>query len=413
MVRDYGFRLINVDVDTLAKIQFHTEQETGEITPELLPSNKPDAIKKSKLILDPDGCIVYPQSLYLITKLRGENKVENVDTIANALLLYTRWLHKSGLTYKHLTEFEEEGAPWMFATDLIKNTRHINSTQNEAYALKTSKTYMRAVLKFYTWMHRTRILRHDSRRVVCEYSDVKVGNYSGSQHDSLSHTYSQSKPNMKSVSNIMLRFPRSDSTPPEKKLKPMVYPDKLVFEQYLELLKPPFPLMFRLAINTGLRIDELANFPQANIGEIDIQGLDVVPVTIKKTKFGKPRTIEIPVDIYDELEIYLYSDQRMKNMKKRKEKLEEAFKNGEKTDTYEGDLLFISNRGSGYKTNSLECHFSTVRKEIRKDYPDWYYRNHDSRSTFATDWLESEKFNRKVGFDFLMDELKHLMGHSK
>ena len=41
----------------------------------------------------------------------------------------------------------------------------------------------------------------------------------------------------------------------------------------------------------------------------------------------------------------------------------------------------------------------------------WYYKVHDLRSTFATNWLRNEAAEREVGYDFLMSELANLMGH--
>ena len=46
--------------------------------------------------------------------------------------------------------------------------------------------------------------------------------------------------------------------------------DESIFDQYVENLEKPFPLMFRLAKATGLRIYELATFPAAKITAVSI-----------------------------------------------------------------------------------------------------------------------------------------------
>jgi len=96
----------------------------------------------------------------------------------------------------------------------------------------------------------------------------------------------------------------------------------------------------------------------------------------------------------------------MRNIAKRDGLIE----SGEEIDST--DYLFISNKGITYSTNTLEKHFNTLRQLIRIEHPAWYYRVHDLRSTFATNWLREQAAERDVSYDFLMDELTELMGHS-
>jgi integrase len=162
--------------------------------------------------------------------------------------------------------------------------------------------------------------------------------------------------------------------------------------------------MFRLAIKTGTRIDELCHFPAHQIGNIDASGLDVIPVKITVTKFNKPRIIEVPIDIYEELEIYKFSKKRMSNTSKRDNLIDSA-------NIDSSDYLFLSNKGRLYSEKTLEKHFSNLRKSIINVDSSWYYKVHDLRSTYATNWLRNEASEREVGYDFLMSELADFMGH--
>ncbi|NMU27037.1 site-specific integrase, partial [Vibrio parahaemolyticus] len=137
-------RLLEINIDTLAKIKL-TEQvsnDTGEITVavSLDPPLSKSRLKKTKIILSPDGIVVYPQSLYLVSKLRGEAAVKDTGSIAKGLLAYTRYLDSTYytqhdedgneippeyLTYKTLSKYEEEGAPWLFAEFLLANCNNI------------------------------------------------------------------------------------------------------------------------------------------------------------------------------------------------------------------------------------------------------------------------------------------------
>ena len=138
------YRLLSIEVDTLAKLKISTSinTESGEVThsPYLSPSNLESRLKKTDIIIAPDGTIVYPQSLYIVSKLRGEGAVKDTAPIAKGLLAFTRYLDSTHcsqvdedgneippeyLTYKTLSKYEEEGAPWRFAEFLLANCNNI------------------------------------------------------------------------------------------------------------------------------------------------------------------------------------------------------------------------------------------------------------------------------------------------
>ena len=134
------YRLLPITVVTLAKTKLsqNINDGYGEVTlfPYLSPSKLKSRLKKTNIILAPNGHVVYPQSLYLVSKLRGEGSIKDTDSIAKGLLAFTRFLDSTHypqldddgneippeyLTYKTLTKYEEEGAPWHFAEHLLAN----------------------------------------------------------------------------------------------------------------------------------------------------------------------------------------------------------------------------------------------------------------------------------------------------
>jgi integrase len=423
-INEEDFRLLEIEVDTLAKLKYiaQVNEDISKValSPILELSKLKSRHKKTKIILAPDGTIVYPQSLYLVSRLSGQGKIKDTGSIAKALLAYSRFLESTHsetkdvngdiippeyLTYKSLSKYEEEGAPWRFAEFLLLNTRHRSSEGNEAFALSTAKSYMNSVIGFYKWLQRLAYIKNDQSNVVTHFSKITMGNdYGRTQHDILAHAKSN-KPRQVDMSNIMQIFPRADSTPPYKKLKPMTLDHHCLFDKYINDLPAHFSLMFRLAIKTGTRIHELCHFPAHQIGKIDASGLDVVPVQITVTKFSKPRIVEVPIDIYEELEIYKFSKKRMSNASKRNNLI------GSENILDSSDYLFLSSKGREYSENTLEKYFSNLRKSIINVDSSWYYKIHDLRSTYATNWLRNEAAEREVGYDFLMSELADLMGH--
>ncbi|CAH7023555.1 MutL protein [Vibrio coralliirubri] len=417
------YRLLSIEVDTLAKLKISksTNTESGEVTysPCLSPSNLKSRLKKTDIIIAPDGTIVYPQSLYLVFKLRGEAAVKDTGSIAKGLLAFTRYLDsthhyqtdqygveipREHLTYKTLFKYEEEGSPWQFSEFLLANCNNIEGANgDEAFSLSTARSYMSAVIGFYKWMQKYGYIKNDEQNVVTHYTTGTV-HQELNQHDMLAHTKSSSERTYE-TSNIMRRFPKKENTPAHKKLKPMPPEHKALFNQHVTSLPKSTELIFRLCGEVGLRIDEAIHFPDHNIGKADYSDLDAVPIKITHTKGSKERTIEIPIALYEELEIYKESHARLKNLNKRNGLVQSS----KVLDTIE--YLFLSNKGTPYSINTLETHFSNLRKQIREVDSFWYYRIHDLRSTFATHWLWNESKERDVGYDYLMGELALLMGH--
>ncbi len=70
----------------------------------LSSSNLESRLKKTDIIIAPDGTIVYPQSLYLVSKLRGEDAVKDTGLIAKGLLAFTRYLDST-----HYSQIDEGG----------------------------------------------------------------------------------------------------------------------------------------------------------------------------------------------------------------------------------------------------------------------------------------------------------------
>ncbi len=419
------YRLLSIEVDTLAKLRISQviDTDSGEVShsPYLSPSKLQSRIKNTDIIVAPDGRVIYPQSLYLVSKLSGEGKIQDTKSMAKGLLAFTRYLDSTHypqvdddgnvippqyLTYKTLTKHEEEGAPWQFAKHLLANCRsRKEATGDEAYSLNSARNYMGAVIGFYKWMQRHGYLKNDDEHVLTHFTKLEACLDGTNQHDMLAHTKSAAK-RVYEISNIMKEFPKVDKTPAHQKLKPMTLEHKELFSQHIHTLPKAASLILRLCEEAGLRIDEATYFPASDIGDKDCSVLDVVPLTITRTKGSKQRTIEIPITLYEELEQFKECSQRQKNLTRRKDLINSK----EELDTTE--YLFLSNKGRPYTVNTLEAHFSKLRLRIRAIEPDWYYRIHDLRSTYATHWLWRESRERQVAYEYLMDELASLMGHS-
>lgn len=397
-----GIYTLTCKTDTLSTLAFKVDESTGEIISYVRPSGEPEKYTKQFDAIFHDGRPVIPQNLYIMSRLRyrHERELKDTTTLTYALLLYTRWLDREGLNYDHLSEFQELGAPWLFASYLLEN---IGNDDNQ-YALSTARVYMQYVIAFYSYLHREQIVPQSEEKVACHFYQKICGGSRDPDNDMLAHI-KDDHDTIVQVSSIMDRFEKHQEIRAHKKLKPLTPDDKGIFHKYLKMEKKPLPLMFRLAEEAGLRQGEFVTFPTKGLTELVVDGLGFVKYKIGPatngcmTKFSKSRTIEISEDLYNDLISYYYSKDRADNKK------------GRKFNDDEFEPLFLSRKGRAYKKKTIEKYFELLRKRIREDHPDWYYRTHDLRSTFATEWLETASRERSVSYRYLLDELKDLMGH--
>lgn len=444
MVAENDFRLTVIKVTANPILSTETDLTTGEVKIGVRPSKR--RVYELPIILRPDGLPLYPHNQYLYSRLK-EN-LKGSKTEAQALMAFERFLAKSNLAFDSLSDIPEDGAAWLFTEHLIKNLKQINVQTGEViknpngYALSTARSYVGIVCRFYGWLHNSGIFFITRDKKPFEHlSGYRKRSGKADDHNMMSHLYKQGGYTYKTTT-LMKLFPKIQSIPDHLKLKPMSLDDKEIFINHLKThwntgKRKTVALMLRLAIETGLREDELVTFPATGI-HYPTTGASVLPVIIGpingcKTKYDKQRTITVPYALMLELHEYLHKEGRAELLKKGMSKLmfrhqkemqmQRAFheENGSLSSFQEVEFkeedhlhgrLFIHDGGLPYSKKSISVFMSEIRSEIRKSYPNWYYRPHDLRSTFATLWLMEQATRRRFIFEILMQELAALMGHN-
>lgn len=424
IIKNYENRKLKVVVNP--KTLVTVDEESGEIIAELQKSIKAKT-KLLTIIVDPHGKPLYPHNFYLNDLLKKGNK--NTTTAAQALLAFTRYITSIDLTYRSVTDDPEESPAWYFADYLLDTLTVADPVTGEyedrnGYLLSTARTYIGEVINFYKWLHRENILPINDKHKSLDFKYVTITRNADHNHDLLSHIKG-TKHQVAQTTSLMQRFPKNQSTPPWMKLKPLKPEDRKLFERFCDEQKGAGEvkaLMCRLAMLTGVRMQELVTLPEEKI----VLPLDDIPIpfTISpangcETKFGKQRNIEIPYELMMELFEYKVSEAREENLRKAGIELDvnDLQIPIERNDddlvqvTKLHGRLFVSDKGKPYAKNTIQSFLSEARRHIRKAYPNWYYRPHDLRATFATYWLGEEATGRKVLFDYLMQELAVLMGH--
>lgn len=440
-----NFKTINIKISRIPRLSLLPNRESGEMQFVVEPS---DTSKKNKVtvIIKPDGTPLYPQNQYLYSLVSDGHK--ETKSQAQALLAFQRFMINQGLNYKSLTDKSTEGVLSLFVDHVIDTLKDVNQATGQVlanqngYSISTARQYCRVIINFYKWLHRNGLFFITKDKKPFEFKDVLIRlDEKEDNHNLLAHTASKRRAMKAQTTDIMQRLPTVQSTSAEQKLKAMTEEDKALFLENLDVnwsygANKTINLMFRLAIETGLRISELVTFPASAIS-YPLNDEPTVPFSIGptnkcKTKYTKQRIIQIPYDLMIELDEYLNSSERKSLLSKGEEimKKQHCKKVAADKATYErlGILeefiepklnneelkhgrLFISAIGLPYSKGSFDSYMNRIREEIHATHPNWYYRVHDLRSTFATHWLKYEATKRGVIFDLLMKELAELMGH--
>ncbi|EGQ9178442.1 site-specific integrase [Vibrio alginolyticus] len=445
-------------VDGKQKASIHAQNQKDKDEP--LKINLP-------LIVKPNGTLAFVENTFLHWRANSarQYKYSTLEREALALMDFCRYCHRSEwsnpitnikeqMTYRSLTGNTEQGAPSLYGDHLFDNLQEVDPETGivikHGYAPSTAMLYVRVVAKFYSWLISSNFLTVNKDYIPYKNELINfTKNYDYINENMLSHLDNGNIVTVE-TSDLIQRFansPLTNSVEPHKKLKPMTPDDRHMFAYYLEHeANSALNLMSKLSLETGLRAKELVTFPEALISDEHLD-LDIIKVRIGshngcKTKFGKPRTIEIPSWLMKELFEYKLSDKRM-------EALEKAGIEVDEDDNQIGDeangRLFISRKGLPYAKSTFQrficdaraylnqaidngissivkdqikdisdeiLEFHEKKRELSHKYiPRWYYRPHDLRATFATRWLLRESHKRNCPIDLLIDELSELMGH--
>ncbi|TXH98220.1 MAG: hypothetical protein E6Q75_02035 [Rheinheimera sp.] len=456
LMKKDGFQVKRIRLLAEPDLSMSTNSETGEVELAIKKSNSEPS--ELSIIVQPNGLPLEPHNQYLHYRLKEGAKSTSPE--ANALLSFQNFIsaynknhNGQPKSYQSLTSDPKEGIVWLYVDYLLDNIKQICPATGQVlknpsgYSLSTAMTYTDVVISFYKWLHRSGLffITRDRKPFAIEEVTVRKSEKIN-QHDILAHTKIRNKVIYVQTTDLKKRFPKVQSSQPHQLLKPMIENHKDIFLDHIKSWprrgqNKTYSLMYRLAVETGLRVKELVTFPAIGIhhptSDAESIPFRIGPLNGCRTKFDKQRNISIPYELLLELNEYLHSEQRkklltkrVKNLKKQHEKdirarLKVHYINGGTEDSFETErfeeslhqsqdvqYLFVNASGLPYSDKSLQKKLSTIRSHIQETHPQWYYRMQDLRSTFATHWLKREATRRQMVFDLLLSELADLMGHA-
>ncbi|WP_305838991.1 tyrosine-type recombinase/integrase [Photobacterium leiognathi] len=396
------YSIVRTTVNKYPKCFFETEEKDKHKA--IVIKQEAPILIDIPLLCDGRGRNVIPANLYIRSKARFSPDEKTLKDYAQALLAFYRYMSIDGFNIYDVGSEKENGVVYKFRDFLLENVkREVDGELQGIYAPSTASSYVLKVVDFYNFLNASKIVEFSDSFVPFEYKTKSIQKRNSARRNNrkLGHLERGMDKIVVKTTELTKPFGKKQAVAPHKKLTPMTEDYKAIFIEALgDDFSEPKNLMLKLAVESGLRLEEFTTFPES---EVQDPQAEIVKCTIGevrngcRTKFDKERTIEVPYETMNELNQY---------------RLSVARNNARNKSLVPHNCLFVKSDGYPYSTNTLEKHFEEIRLKIRKKHPDWYYTVHDLRATFATHWLYNKHLETGMLFDALMEDLKELMGHA-
>jgi integrase len=303
---------------------------------------------------------------------------------------------------------------YLFRSHLLKQIKQ------GTLAHSTASVRMNQIVSYYKWlMHDGYLYVKNEKEAPFKMEFVSVQNSGMLAH--ISPTF------IVETSDLRIKVPRDADSKNIRPLSPLSRDALGILTQHLPQTSEELRLQALLAIDTGMRVEEVATLtldaldtatPLAE-SQHRFEILLCPRSTGVQTKFRKTRTVEISSDLLQSLNEYRISERRLRRVAKMSEKIKqldsgatpfaqktvEILEHGERHEP-----LFVSQQGNPATGKSIEARWVEFRAEIRKVEPSFTHRFHDLRATYGTYRL-SDLLEAKLPVVDCMELLMGWMGH--
>jgi integrase len=376
-----------------------------------LPSN--DNIGSLPTLFSQDGVFNHEANSYLFY-LKAIKKAEDLSPCAQALRAYYQFLEDKGLSWDKFPPVKRLKPTYLFRSHLLKQIKQ------GTLAHSTASVRMNQIVSYYKWlMHDGYLYVKNEKEAPFKMEFVSVQNSGMLAH--ISPTF------IVETSDLRIKVPRDADSKNIRPLSPLSRDALGILTQHLPQTSEELRLQALLAIDTGMRVEEVATLtldaldtatPLAE-SQHRFEILLCPRSTGVQTKFRKTRTVEISSDLLQSLNEYRISERRLRRVAKMSEKIKqldsgatpfaqktvEILEHGERHEP-----LFVSQQGNPATGKSIEARWVEFRAEIRKVEPSFTHRFHDLRATYGTYRL-SDLLEAKLPVVDCMELLMGWMGH--
>lgn len=376
-----------------------------------LPSN--DNIGSLPTLFSQDGVFNHEANSYLFY-LKAVKKAKDLSPCAQALRAYYQFLEDKGLNWDKFPPVKRLKPTYLYRSHLLKQIK-----QGEL-AHSTASVRMNQIVSYYKWLIHDGYLRVKSEKEApFKIEFVSVKNSGMLAH--ISPTF------IVETSDLRIKVPRDANSKNIRPLSPLSRDALGILTQHLPQTSEELRLQALLAIDTGMRIEEVAT--------LSLDALDTATPLAEsqhrfeillcprstgvQTKFLKTRTVEISLDLLQALNVYRISERRLKRTTRLNEKIEQLNSDAspfnqktieilERCDRHEP--LFVSQQGNPATGKSIEARWIEFRAEIKKAESSFSHRFHDLRATYGTYRL-SDLLEAGLPVVDCMELLMGWMGH--
>ncbi|MDC5808422.1 site-specific integrase [Vibrio europaeus] len=376
-----------------------------------LPSN--DNIGSLPTLFSQDGIFNHEANSYLFY-LKAVKEAEDLSPCAQALRAYYQFLEDKGLNWDKFPPVKRLKPTYLYRSHLLKQIK-----QSEL-AHSTASVRMHQIVNYYKWLMHDGYLRVNSEKEApFKMEFVSVQNRGMLAH--VSPTF------IIETSDLRIKVPRDADSKNIRPLSPLSRNALGILTQHLPQTSKELRLQALLAIDTGMRIEEVATLtldaldtatPLAE-SQHRFEILLCPRATGVQTKFVKTRAVEISSDLLQSLNEYRISERRLKRVTRLNEKIEQLHSDAvsfpqttieilERCDRHEP--LFVSQQGNPATGKSIEARWIEFRAKIKQAEPSFAHRFHDLRATYGTYRL-SDLLEAKLPIVDCMELLMGWMGH--
>ncbi|MEZ8192900.1 tyrosine-type recombinase/integrase [Vibrio sp. 1F279] len=376
-----------------------------------LPSN--NNIGSLPTLFSKDGVFNHEANSYLFY-LKVVKKAEDLSPCAQALRAYYQFLEDKGGSWDKFPPVKRLKPTYLFRSHLLKQIKQ------GTLAHSTASVRMNQIVNYYKWqMHDGYLCVKNEKEAPFKMEFVSVQNSGMLAH--ISSTF------IVETSDLRIKVPRDADSKNIRPLSPLSRDTLSILTQHLPLTSEELRLQALLAIDTGMRVEEVATLtldaldtatPLAE-SQHRFEILLCPRSTGVQTKFLKTRTVEISSDLIQSLNEYRISERRLKRVTRLNEKIEQLHSDAvsftqktietlERCDRHEP--LFVSQQGNPATGKSIEARWIEFRAEIKQVEPSFSHRFHDLRATYATYRL-NVLLEAKLPVVDCMELLMGWMGH--
>lgn len=367
------------DIYSSSKIAFHSNGEA-------VIQNDGKNLGSLPTLYDKEGHFISVINSWFFD-LKAIRKLEDLSSYSRALLSYWSFLESQELAWNVFPPIKRLKPTYLFRSHLMTEIKE------GALAHSTASHYMSHVVQFYLWtMHEgyLRVKNEKTAPFTIEFVTVH-------RHDKLAHI----KPTFTvQTSDLRIKVPKQSQSNTVNSMSPLSRESLHLVAQ--ELVNEPieFRLQCLLGLQCGLRLEEassitlevLNNARPTNEGKTRYAMLIGLSNGVK-TKYDKPRTIEISSQLLNTLQNYAISERRLKRVNKLDDKIEQInmgtlsipkLKLVEFQRCEQFEPLFVSDQGNPVDGKVTGARWTDFRQKVRQDDPSFHHKFHDLRCTYGT-----------------------------